>query len=52
MDKKHIEIAHRGYSSIDKDNTIISFVKAIEHDFDIIELDLQNMQRKRNNNIS
>ena len=36
-----LRIAHRGYSSLYNDNNIISFQKAIEHHFDIIEMDLQ-----------
>jgi glycerophosphoryl diester phosphodiesterase len=35
------EIAHRGYSEIYKDNTKVSFMAAIKHKFDCIELDVQ-----------
>ena len=34
-------IAHRGYSSIYDDNNFISFQKAIDNNFDYIEMDLQ-----------
>ena len=36
-----IEIAHRGYSYLEKDNTISAFKLAIEAQFDIIETDIQ-----------
>ena len=36
-----MEIAHRGYSELYKDNTIQSLKKAIEYNFDMIELDIQ-----------
>ena len=36
-----LSIAHRGYSSLYDDNNIVSFQKAIEHHFDIIEIDIQ-----------
>lgn len=35
-----IQIAHRGYSKIYKENTWLAFSKAIQHHFDMIELDL------------
>lgn len=35
------KIAHRGYSDIYKDNTIEAFEKAVERNFDMIEMDLQ-----------
>ena len=35
-----LQIAHRGYSKKFKENTWLAFSKAIEHDFDMIELDL------------
>lgn len=35
------KIAHRGYSDIYKDNTMEAFKKAVERDFDMIEMDLQ-----------
>ena len=38
---KFLEIAHRGYSEFYKDNTIEAFIKAILHNFDMIELDIQ-----------
>ena len=38
---KILEIAHRGYSEFYKDNTIEAFIKAILHNFDMIELDIQ-----------
>tara|TARA_B100000161_G_scaffold227746_1_gene174286 strand:- start:20 stop:703 length:684 start_codon:yes stop_codon:yes gene_type:complete len=38
---KILEIAHRGYSEFYKDNTIEAFLKAILHNFDMIELDIQ-----------
>ena len=34
-------VAHRGYSGKYGDNNMQSFKKAIEHDFDMIELDIQ-----------
>ena len=36
-----LQIAHRGYSFKYKDNNLISFLEAINNDFDIIEMDLQ-----------
>ena len=36
-----IEIAHRGNSELHKDNTIDSFISALDNDFDMIELDIQ-----------
>ena len=36
-----IEIAHRGYSYLEKDNTINAFKSAIEAQFDMIETDIQ-----------
>ena len=36
-----LRIAHRGYSSVYNDNNIESFKKAIEYNFDFIEMDLQ-----------
>lgn len=35
------QIAHRGYSIISKDNTKDAFEKAIQYNFDMIELDIQ-----------
>jgi glycerophosphoryl diester phosphodiesterase len=35
------KIAHRGYSDIYKDNTMEAFKKAVEREFDMIEMDLQ-----------
>jgi len=35
------EIAHRGYSYLEKDNTIAAIKSAIESEFDIIETDIQ-----------
>ena len=35
------KIAHRGYSDLHKDNTMPSFLAAIDNSFDIIELDIQ-----------
>jgi len=35
------KIAHRGYSDIYKDNTIEAFEKAVQRNFDMIEMDLQ-----------
>lgn len=35
------EIAHRGFSDLHKDNTMEAFHSAIEHNFDMIELDIQ-----------
>lgn len=37
----YIEIAHRGFSINEKDNSIASFKAAIDNDFDMIELDIQ-----------
>jgi len=36
-----IEIAHRGYSDLYKDNTKESFMSSVLHQFDMIELDIQ-----------
>lgn len=36
-----LKIAHRGLSQGLKDNSKIAFEKAIEHNFDMIELDIQ-----------
>ena len=36
-----LKIAHRGYSELYGDNNIISFQKAIENNFDMIEMDIQ-----------
>jgi len=36
-----IEIAHRGYSDLHKDNTKESFMSSVFHQFDMIELDIQ-----------
>lgn len=42
MDKNNVmEIAHRGHSEHHKDNTLTSFVSAINNKFDMIELDIQ-----------
>ena len=39
--KNCLAITHRGYSSKYGDNNLISFQEAINHSFDIIEMDLQ-----------
>ena len=39
--KNCLAIAHRGYSSKYGDNNLISFQEAINHSFDMIEMDLQ-----------
>jgi glycerophosphoryl diester phosphodiesterase len=39
--RKMLKIAHRGYSEKYGDNNMISFHRAIEHGFDMIELDIQ-----------
>ena len=39
--EKILKIAHRGYSELYGDNNIISFQKAIENNFDVIEMDIQ-----------
>ena len=36
-----IEIAHRGDSELHKDNTIDSFISALDNNFDMVELDIQ-----------
>lgn len=36
-----LEIAHRGYSEVFKDNTINSLKAAVDNNFDMIELDIQ-----------
>ena len=41
MDKNILKIAHRGYSAKYKDNTMESFQKAYENNFDMIEMDIQ-----------
>ena len=41
MDKNVLKIAHRGYSAKYKDNTMESFQKAYENNFDMIEMDIQ-----------
>jgi glycerophosphoryl diester phosphodiesterase len=41
MPNNIIEIAHRGNSDLHKDNTIDSFISALDNDFDMIELDIQ-----------
>ena len=41
MQKDILKIAHRGYSEKYKDNTLESFHKAIENNFDMIEMDIQ-----------
>lgn len=41
VSNKFLKIAHRGYSEHYKDNSIISFNKAIENNFDMIETDIQ-----------
>lgn len=38
---KCLSIAHRGYSSLYGDNNLVSFQEALNHSFDMIELDLQ-----------
>lgn len=40
------KIAHRGYSEYYKDNSIISFEKAMENNFDMIETDIQLSKNK------
>ena len=42
--KRCLAIAHRGYSSKYGDNNLVSFQEAINHSFDMIELDLQLSQ--------
>lgn len=37
---KCLSIAHRGYSSLYGDNNLVSFQEALNHSFDMIELDL------------
>ncbi len=44
MDKKILNIAHRGASGIAPENTISAFFKAVEAGADIIELDVQLTQ--------
>lgn len=39
--RNYLKIAHRGYSELYKDNSVLSFHKAIENNFDAIEMDLQ-----------
>lgn len=39
--RDYIEIAHRGFSMNEKDNSIASFKAAIDNKFDMIELDIQ-----------
>ena len=39
--KKYLKIAHRGYSEHYGDNNLVSFHKAMEYGFDMIEMDLQ-----------
>jgi glycerophosphoryl diester phosphodiesterase len=41
MDKRLLNIAHRGASGIAPENTISAFLKAVEAEADIIELDVQ-----------
>ena len=41
-----LKIAHRGYSEHYKDNSIISFNKAVENKFDMIETDIQLSKNK------
>lgn len=41
LNNRFLKIAHRGYSSCYKDNSLISFNKAIENNFDMIEMDIQ-----------
>lgn len=36
-----IEIAHRGYSDMYKDNSKMAFLSAVDHQFDMIEFDIQ-----------
>lgn len=38
--KRTLKIAHRGFSAIFDDNTMVAFKGAIKHDFDIIEMDI------------
>jgi glycerophosphoryl diester phosphodiesterase len=40
MNKKFIQIAHRGHSDFFKDNTINAFIDAYKNNFDMIELDI------------
>ena len=46
ISNRFLKIAHRGYSEHYKDNSIISFNKAIENDFDMIETDIQLSKNK------
>ena len=41
LNNQFLKIAHRGYSSCYIDNSLISFSKAIENNFDMIEMDIQ-----------
>lgn len=41
LSNNFFKIAHRGYSEYYGDNNILSFEKAIENNFDIIEMDIQ-----------
>ena len=36
-----LKIAHRGYSKHYKENTLCAFNEAVNHKFDMIELDIQ-----------
>lgn len=45
--RKCLAIAHRGYSSKYGDNNLVSFQEAINHSFDMIELDLQLSQDRQ-----
>ena len=42
-----IEIAHRGYSDMHKDNTKNSFLSSVLYKFDMIELDIQLTKDKK-----
>tara|TARA_A100001035_G_C27759936_1_gene490666 strand:- start:804 stop:1520 length:717 start_codon:yes stop_codon:yes gene_type:complete len=41
LSSRILKIAHRGYSSCYIDNSLIAFNKAIENNFDMIEMDIQ-----------
>jgi len=46
LHNQFLRIAHRGFSQCYKDNSIISFQKAIEYNFDMIEMDIQLSKNK------
>ena len=41
LSNSYLKIAHRGYSELYGDNNLLSFKKAIENNFDVIEMDIQ-----------